>query len=596
MLMEELTSLFRSCERICLTSTVFMIFSQATQGEPTMIMGGRTGKQQASPYAEKPWLKHYDYWVPEQANFARQPLSQMLNLAAAQFNDHPATVFLGVQLNFGQLKERADKLATALARMGIGKGDRVGIMLPNCPQYLISFFAIVRLGAIVTNVNPIYTPREVELVAKDSGMRAMITLDAIAGTILGIQVETQIEQIITTSIGEYSAEGLATPAGAGTVSFSDLIASVAAPELPHVEIDAEEDVAALVYTGGTTGVPKGAMLTHYNLYAAAIQCTLWGGPFVRRGEDRFLLVVPCFHVYGLVVGLFGVWQGAMQIPVAKFDANLLLKAIKEYRPTYFPGVPTLFIALLNHPEAKSSGLDRVQRFNSGSAPLPLEVIEQFERLSGAMLFEGYGMTETAALATSTPTLAKRKPGSIGLPVTGTECKIVDLENGDRELPQGEEGELCIRGPQVMKGYWNKPDETAKTIRDGWLYTGDVARMDEEGSFYIVQRKKDLILVSGFNVYPTEVEEVLFTHVAVKEAAVIGVNDPYRGESVKAFVVLKEHVTASTELTEGILEHCRARLARYKVPSTIEFIVSLPKSAVGKVLRRELKEAEEAKQQ
>ena len=561
-----------------------------------MIMGSRTGKQQTSPYAEKPWLEHYDYWVPEQTNFARQPLSQMLNLAAAQFNDHPATVFLDAQLTFGQLKERADKLATALARRGIGKGDRVGIMLPNCPQYLISFFAIVRLGAIVTNVNPIYTPREVELVAKDSGMRAMITLDALAGTMLGIQAETQIEQVITTSISEYSAGEQATAAPAGAVSFSEIIARIGAPELPHVEINAQEDVAALVYTGGTTGVPKGAMLTHYNLYAAAIQCTLWGGPFVRRGEDRFLLVVPYFHVYGLVVGLFGVWQGAMQIPVAKFDANLLLKAIKEYKPTYFPGVPTLFIALLNHPQAKSSGLDRVQRFNSGSAPLPLEVIEQFERLSGAMLFEGYGMTETAAMATSTPTLAKRKPGSIGLPVTGTECKIVDLEDGDREVPQGEEGELCIRGPQVMKGYWNKPDETAKTIRDGWLYTGDVARMDEEGSFYIVQRKKDLILVSGFNVYPTEVEEVLFTHVAVKEAAVIGVNDPYRGESVKAFVVLKDDVTASPELTEELLVHCRGRLARYKVPSTVEFIVSLPKSAVGKVLRRELKETEEAKRQ
>ncbi|PYT02349.1 MAG: long-chain fatty acid--CoA ligase [Acidobacteria bacterium] len=559
-------------------------------------MDSRAGKQPASPYAEKPWLRHYDYWVPAQTNFAQQPLSQMLNLAAAQFNDHPATVFLDAQLTFGQLKERADRLGTALARLGIGKGDRIGIMLPNCPQYLISFFAIVRLGAIVTNVNPIYTPREVELVAKDSGMRAMITLDALAETILGIQAATQIERVITTSISEYSAGEQATAAPAGTVSFSEIITSVGAPELPHVEINAQEDVAALVYTGGTTGAPKGAMLTHYNLYAAAIQCTLWGGPFVRRGEDRFLVVVPYFHVYGLVVGLFGVWQGAMQIPVAKFDANLLLKAIKEYRPTYFPGVPTLFIALLNHPEAKSSGLDRVQRFNSGSAPLPLEVIEQFERLSGAMLFEGYGMTETAALATSTPTLAKRKPGSIGLPVTGTECKIVDLENGDREVPQGDEGELCIRGPQVMKGYWNKPDETAKTIRDGWLYTGDVARMDEEGSFYIVQRKKDLILVSGFNVYPTEVEEVLFTHVAVKEAAVIGVNDPYRGESVKAFVVLKDDVTASSELIEELLEHCRGSLARYKVPSTIEIIVSLPKSAVGKVLRRELKETEEAKQQ
>ena len=560
-------------------------------------MSSRREKQK-SPYAEKPWLKHYDYWVPEHANFARQPIYQMLNLAAAQFNDRPATVFLGAQLTFGELKERTDKLATALTSLGIGKGDRVGIMLPNCPQYLISFFAIVRLGAICTNVNPIYTPREVELVAKDSGMRAMITLDLLAGTVLGVQAETQIKQIITTSIGEYSAVPQPAAAPAGTLSFSELISSVSAAELRHVEIDPQEDTAALVYTGGTTGVPKGAMLTHYNLYAAAIQCTLWGGPFLRRGEDRFLLVIPYFHVYGLIVGvLFGVWQGAMQIPIAKFDANLLLEAIKDYSPTYFPGVPTLFIALLNHPKAKTSGLDRVQRFNSGSAPLPIEVIEQFERLSGAMLFEGYGMTETAAMATSTPTLAKRKPGSIGLPVTGTECKIVDLENGDREVPLGEEGELCIRGPQVMKGYWNKPAETAKTIRGGWLYTGDVARMDEDGYFYIVQRKKDLILVSGFNVYPTEVEEVLFTHAVVKEAAVIGVNDPYRGEAVKAFVVLKEDMQASSpELTEELLEYCRGRLARYKVPSTLEFVESLPKSAVGKVLRRELKEAEEAKQQ
>ena len=559
-------------------------------------MSSRKEKQQPSAYAAKPWLKHYDYWVPEQTNFARQPVYQMLNLAAAQFNDRPATAFMDARLSFGELKAQADKLATALWRLGIGKGDRVGIMLPNCPQYLISFFAIVRLGAIVTNVNPIYTPREVELVARDSGMRAMITLDLLAGTVLGVQSETQIEQIITTCVGEYSANHQNAVGHAGTLFFADLIDGVGVPELPHVEIDAEADVAALVYTGGTTGVPKGAMLTHYNLYAAAIQCTLWGGPFVRRGEDRFLLVIPYFHVYGLVVGvLFGVWQGAMQIPIAKFDASLLLKAITDHTPTYFPGVPTLFISLLNHPQAKNSGLDRVQRFNSGSAPLPIEVIEQFERLSGAMLFEGYGMTETAAMATSTPTLAKRKPGSIGPPVTGTECKIVDLENGSSEVAQGEEGELCIRGPQVMKGYWNKPEETAKTMRDGWLYTGDVARMDKDGYFYIVQRKKDLILVSGFNVYPTEVEEVLFTHASVKEAAVIGISDPYRGEAVKAFVVLKaEGQLASPELAEELIEFCRGRLARYKVPSTIEFIESLPKTAVGKVLRRELKETEEAR--
>ncbi len=555
-------------------------------------MTTQTNHQQ-SPYAQKPWLRHYDYWVPADVSFPRQPIYYALNLSATHHPDRAATVFLGAELTFRELKQQADKLAAALSRLGIRKGDRVGIMLPNCPQYLISFFAITRLGAIVANVNPIYTPREVELVAKDSGMRVMIALDGLAGMVQGIQANSQIEQIITTSLREYSGDPtVATAAPTGTLSFTALIASVEKPQLPRVEIDAETDVAALVYTGGTTGVPKGAMLTHYNLFAAVTQCTLWGGPFTERGAGRFLVVIPYFHVYGLVVGcVFGVWQGATQIPVAKFDAKLLIEAIKKYQPTYFPGVPTLFISLLNNPEAVNAGLDRIERFNSGSAPLPVEVIEQFEQLSGAPLFEGYGMTETTAIATSTAMLAKRKPGSIGFPVTSTEIKIVDLETGNTELPQGAEGELCIRGPQIMKGYWQKPEETAQTLRDGWLYTGDVARMDEDGYLSIVQRKKDMILVSGFNVYPTEIEEVLFMHPAVQECAVIGIADNYRGEAVKAFIVLKEGSEATpTELTW----YCREKLAKYKVPSFIEITSSLPKSAVGKVLRRELREMEEAK--
>jgi long-chain acyl-CoA synthetase len=331
------------------------------------------------------------------------------------------------------------------------------------------------------------------------------------------------------------------------------------------------------------------MLTHANLFAATLQCSVWSSYFVERGNERFLLVLPFFHVYGMVVGaIFGVWCGAMQILIPKFDVNLLLGAIEGYRPTFFPGVPTLFISLLNHPGARSAGLDRIRRFNSGSAPLPLEVLEQFEQMSGAVLYEGYGMTETSALATTTPTLSKRKPGSIGLPVTGTECKIVDLKTGERELPAGEEGELCVRGPQVMKGYWNKPQETAAAMRDGWLHTGDIARMDGDGYFTIVQRKKDMIIVSGFNVYPTEIEDVLFTHPAVKEVGVIGVPCAYRGEAVKAFVIRAADVNAAAE---DLIEYCRVRLARHKVPSFIEFVESLPKSAIGKVLRRELQEAE-----
>ena len=554
---------------------------------------GTSTQREASAYTRKPWLKHYDFWVPDEINFPHQPVYQILNQAALQFSDRPAVVFGNTTLTYSEIKSQVDRLATSLAGLGIRKGDRVGIMLPNCPQYLVSFFAIARLGAIVVNVNPLYTPREVEMVACDSGMRAIILLDALVGIVQHIQSESQIEHLITVNLHNSStgnqAAGSTPPV---TLSFEYLIAGVKDPALPRVEIDPSEDVAVLQYTGGTTGLPKGAMLTHANLFAATVQCSLWSSQFIDRGNERFLLVLPFFHVYGLVVGtIFGMWCGAMLILIPKFDVNLLLAAIERHRPTFFPGVPTLFISLLNHPGAKSAGLDRVRRFNSGSAPLPLEVLEQFEQMSGAVLYEGYGMTETASLAITTPTYSKRKPGSIGVPVTGTACKIVDLKSGEREMPVGEAGELCLRGPQVMKGYWNKPRETAAAIRDGWLYTGDVARMDEDGYFTIVQRKTDMIIVSGFNVYPTEIEDVLFTHPAVREVAAIGVPCSYRGEAVKAFVILKPGVTADSE---ELIDYCRSRLARYKVPSIIEFVESLPMSAIGKVLRRELQEAEGAR--
>ncbi len=544
-----------------------------------------------SPYTQKPWLKHYDYWVPAELSYPRQSIFTVLNIAASHYGERPATAFLGAQLTYNDIKAQAEKLATALARLGIQKGDRVGVMLPNCPQYVISFFAIVRLGAIVANVNPIYTPREVEVVAKDSGMRMIITLDVLSHISLGIKANTSIEQIITTSVQAYGQDQRHAPAAPeGTLSFSALLAGVEKPELPSVEINAEEDVAALVYTGGTTGTPKGAMLTHYNLFAPAVQCHVWSQEYTTRGHEKFLLVIPYFHVYGLVVGLvYGTFAGALQILIPKYDVNMLLAAINTYEPSFFPGVPTLFISLLNHPEAAHSKLGAIRRLNSGSAPCPVEVIERIEAISSAALFEGWGMTETSALGTSTAMFAKRKPGSIGLPVPNTELKIVDFETGTTEVPLGETGELCIRGPQIMKGYWNKPAETADVLRDGWLYTGDVARMDEDGYFYIVQRKKDMILVSGYNVYPNEIEDVLFMHAAVKECAVIGVPDQYRGEAVKAFIVLKDGTPVTVE---EIQDFCRERLAKYKLPTHIEFMEALPKSAVGKVLRRELREQEE----
>ena len=535
-----------------------------------------------SVFANRPWLASYDFWVPPTTNFPKQSLYQILQTAASQYRDRPATAFFGAQLTFGEIKEKADRLAAGLHSLGITKGDRVGIMLPNCPQYPITFFALMRIGAIATNINPTYTPRELAIVANDAGIRALVTLDVLAPLVSGAKIE--LSHLILTSIADYSLGGTST-----SNLFNTLIANGNPETLPRVSINATEDVALLQYTGGTTGNPKGAMLSHSNLFANTIQNALWNQYHTRRGEERMLMVLPYFHIYGQVVGLLlSAWNGTMTILIPKFDVNMLIAAFKEYSPTFFPAVPTLFISLLNHPEAKTCGLHKVKNFNSGSAPLPVEVIEQFETMSGAMLREGFGMTETACTASTTPLLAKRKIGSIGIPVTSTDFKIVDLEDGATEVGIGEEGELCVRGPQIMKGYWNQPKETAHALRDGWMYTGDVARMDEDGFFYIVQRKKDMIIVSGFKVFPSEVEEVLFAHPAILEACAIGVPHDYRGEAVKAFVVLKPGITATSD---EIIEYLKQNLAKFKVPSELEFVSALPKSSVGKVLRRELRDSE-----
>jgi long-chain acyl-CoA synthetase len=523
----------------------------------------------------KSWYAHYDYWVRPNLNYPRRPLTDILRIAAADVPDKPATAFMGKTLTFAEIKDRADRFATALARAGIVKGDRIGVMLPNCPQYVIAVFGILRIGAIVVNINPLYTPREVNVVAQDSGMRMLIVLDPL----LPAAQNSGVEKLIVTSFGQPG-------------SFEEMIVGVDVPDLPRVHIDPVEDVAVLQYTGGTTGTPKGAMLTHYNIFSNVVQTTTLHVPSLRRGEERYLLVIPFFHIYGFTVGLMaGTWLGGMQILIPKYDVDALLNAVREYRPTYFPAVPTIFISLLNHPKTRESGIDRIRAFNSGSAPLPVEVLEQFEQLTGGMLSEGYGLSEASPVTHNSPSLSVRKPGSIGIPIPDTDMKVVDLDKGTKEVAHGEEGELCIAGPQVMKGYWNRPDETASTIRVDkhgvrWLYTGDIATIDADGFTYIVQRKKDMIIVSGFNVYPSEVESVLFTHPAVMEACVIGVPDAYRGEAVKAFLVLKPGVTASID---EIKAHCEKDLAEFKRPTHIEIRESLPKTAVGKILRRVLRE-------
>ncbi|MFL6245957.1 MAG: long-chain-fatty-acid--CoA ligase [Thermoanaerobaculia bacterium] len=523
----------------------------------------------------RPWYAHYDYWVRPNLNYPRRPLTDILRIAASDVPDRPATAFLGAELTYAQIKDRSDRFATALARMGVVQGDRVGVMLPNCPQYLIAVFGILRTGAIVVNVNPLYTAREIGIVAQDSGMRLLVVLDLLAPAAQAAGVE----KLLVTSFS-------------GSGSFEEAIASVDVPQLPRVQIDPVNDVAVLQYTGGTTGTPKGAMLTHYNIFANVVQSTTLLVPALRRGEERYLLVIPFFHIYGFTVGLMaGAWLGAQQILIPKYDVDALLDAVRTYSPTYFPAVPTIYISLLNHPKARQSGLDRIRAFNSGSAPLPVEVLEQFEQLTGGMLSEGYGLSEASPVTHNSPSLSMRKPGSIGIPLPDTDMKIVDLHDGTTEVPLGTEGELCIAGPQVMKGYWNRPDETADAIRTDangtrWLYTGDIATMDADGFTYIVQRKKDMIIVSGFNVYPGEIESVLFTHPAVMEACVIGVPDPYRGEAVKAFVVMKPGAAATIEELQA---HCARDLAEFKRPSQIEIRDGLPKSAVGKILRRMLRQ-------
>lgn len=550
---------------------------------------------------ERPWLARYDYWVPPHIHYPRQPVQRLLEVAVSRFGAQTATIFFGARLTYRDIKLQAEGLATGLAELGVVKGDRVGIMLPNCPQYLAAFYGILMAGGVVVNVNPTFTEREIEFVATDSGFKVIIALDTLAPRLLAVKDRTAIETIILTGVQDRQPPAIAQsyeaalraqgrlpdlPDLPGLRRFDDVLAAASAAP-PTVVIDAEEDVAVLQYTGGTTGRPKGAMLTHANIVANVIQAYVWGREYARPGEDVWLMILPFFHIYGMTVGIaLATYHGAQVVLLPQFDVDMALLAIQEYKVNIFPGVPTLFIALLNHPNAATVDWSFLRQCNSGSAPLPVEVLERFQRLANLTIIEGYGLTEASPTTHVNPTLNTRKPGSIGLPYPDTDCQIVDVETGLRSLPPGELGELIIRGPQIMKGYWNRPDETALTLRGGWLYSGDIARMDEQGYFYIVDRKKDMILVSGFNVYPREVEEILYTHPAILECAVIGIPDSYQGESVKAFVVLRE----SESLTaDDIIDYCRTQLAPYKCPRTVEFRDSLPKSAVGKVLRTALRQ-------
>ncbi|MEQ1731332.1 MAG: long-chain fatty acid--CoA ligase, partial [Vicinamibacterales bacterium] len=530
----------------------------------------------------RPWLSHYDYWVPPSVTYPERPLWEILDAAFVDVPDRAATIFLGATLTYRDIKVQSDWFAAALGTLGIGKGDRVGIMLPNCPQYLVAAFAALRRGAIIVNLNPAFTARELLSLATDSGARAIVTLDALAPVVRSVQAHTCIEHVILTSLAEYSAAASAPPREEGCLTFADLVTGEGPAPITRVKIDAD-DVAVLQYTGGTTGTPKGAMLTHRNIFANVVQTEVYTYRTRTRGESRYMLIIPFFHIFGFTVGMMkGAWVGATQILFPKFDVDAVLLAIRDHVPTYFPAVPTIWAALLARPDAASYGLDRIRICTSGAAPLPEEFIEQFERTFGRSLFEGFGLSEASPVTHSTPLLGVRKPGTVGLPMPDTDITVVDVETGTRELPFGEAGELCIRGPQVMKGYWNQPDETARVLRthaDGrlWLHTGDIAIIDADGYTRIVQRKKDLIIVDGFNVYPSEVESVLQQHPAVRMAAAVGRPDPYHVEVVRACVVLHDGAALTAD---ELIAYCRSQLAPYKVPRSVDIRSALPLSAVG----------------
>ena len=549
---------------------------------------------------DRRWLKFYDKDVPRSLTYPSLTVPDFLRRSAERYPDQVATVFLGARLTYHELKEQVDRFAAGLADLGVGQGDRVAILLPNCPQTIIAYYATLSLGAVAVLTNPLYVERELIHQWSDAGVETAVILDRLWPRVKKVREQTSLRRVIVTGIHDYmlffkkllyplrakrDGTWISIPRQKDVFRFKELLRHAPAP--PRADIS-PDDPACLQYTGGTTGLPKGAMLTHRNLVASVTQIRQFLLQGHKDAEDKVVAILPLFHAYGMngVMNL-GVHLAATLVLLPLFDLTMLMETIRDERPTFFLGVPALYSAVLNYPGGDKIDLTSIRVCFSGAAPLPVEVMEQFEARTGARIAEAYGMTEAASVTHVNPRRGQRKFGSIGVPIVGTDARVVDVETGTRDLGTGEVGELIVRGPQVMSGYWNNPGETAQALRDGWLYTGDLARMDEDGYFYIEDRKKDLIITGGYNVYPREVEEVLYQHPKVLEAAVIGVPSKVRGERIKAYVVLKEGREAKVS---EIVEFCRVRLAPYKVPKSIVFRDELPKSIAGKVLRRVLRDS------
>ncbi|ARK31664.1 Long-chain-fatty-acid--CoA ligase [Halalkalibacter krulwichiae] len=554
---------------------------------------------------DKIWLDNYPEEVPHSIDYDERCLHDYLKLSTDKYPNNNALHFLGKDITYKELYTEAKQFANQLQTLGVKKGDRVAIMLANCPQGVISYYGALMIGAIVVQTNPLYVERELEHQLVDSGAKVIVCLDLVFPRVEKVRSKTSLEHVIVTSIKDYlpfpknllypfvqkktSGMKIDIVYSDRTLAFKPFLKAGKTDEV-QVGMDPVEDLALLQYTGGTTGPAKGVMLTHQNLVVNTAQCIHWTYK-TTPGQEKGLAVLPFFHVYGMTVSMnLGVMNGYTTVILPKFEPKEVLKTIEKHKITLFPGAPTMYVALVNDPNITDHDLSSIKACLSGAAPLPQEVQSKFEKLTGGKLVEGYGLTETSPVAIATPIWGKRKVGSVGVPWPDTEAAIISPETGE-QAEIGEVGEMAIRGPQVMKGYWNRPEETAKVFLGDWFLTGDMGYMDEEGYFYIVDRKKDLIIAGGFNIYPREIEEVLYEHDAIQEAVVIGAPDEYRGETVKAFLVLKE----GKSLTEKELDqYCRKHLAAYKVPRLYEFRDELPKTLVGKILRRVLLEEEKQK--
>jgi long-chain acyl-CoA synthetase len=562
-----------------------------------------------APMAGRPWTRHYDQGVPATLTYPNTTLHAFLDDAAESFPSATATIFFNAKRTWKQISDDAWRFANGLRAMGVKKGDRVAVMLPNTPQFIIAFYGALRAGAIVVPCNPLYTAPELRHQLEDSGAETIVVLSRLYPVLKAAREGTRLRNVLVTNIKEFMPPVLRTlftlakekkdghrqpfAGDPGARAFADVLKS--SSPTPFDSGVGRDDIAVLQYTGGTTGTSKGAMLSHRALVANTLQCRAWHVK-VKDGVGVGMAVMPFFHVYGLTVVMGQAVQGAGAVVLEpQFELAHVLKDMAKHKPNTFPGAPRIYNAIVNSPLATKYDLRGIEACISGSAPLMVDTHKKFTQMTGAKLVEGYGLTEASPVTHCNPLYGegKAKIGTIGIPYPDTESKIVDSETGEREMPVGEPGELILRGPQLMDGYWNRPDETAKTLRNGWLYTGDIATIDSDGYYAIVDRKKEMIIVSGFNVYPREVEEALATHPAVMDSAAIGKPHPIKGEEVKAFVVLKPGQTATAE---ELIAHSRTQLAPFKVPHEIEFRDSLPKTLIGKTLRRQLAEEDRKKRE